>query len=74
MAARSDGARQWAAVLSDLAGVPVTVEWERPAWRVRWTDGPTRQVLVDLDFAALPGAAQSGLAGCQVGAGALAQH
>ena len=47
MAARSDGARQWAAVLSDLAGVPVTVEWERPAWRVRWTDGPTRQVLVD---------------------------
>ncbi len=34
----------------------------------------TRQVLVDLDFAALPGAAPSGLAGCQVGAGALAQH
>jgi len=34
----------------------------------------TRQVLVDLDFAALPGAAQSGLAGCRVGAGALAQH
>ena len=34
----------------------------------------TRQVLVDLDFAARPDAAQSGLAGCQVGAGALAQH
>lgn len=47
MAARSDGARQWAVVLSELAGVPVTVEWERPAWRVRWTDGPTRQALAD---------------------------
>lgn len=47
MAARSDGARQWAAVLSELAGVPVTVEWERPAWRVRWTDGPTQEVLAD---------------------------
>lgn len=47
MAARSDGARQWMAVLSDLADTPVTVEWERPAWRVRWVDGPTRSVLVD---------------------------
>jgi uncharacterized Zn finger protein len=34
----------------------------------------TRQVLVDLDFAARPGAAQSGLAGGQVGHGAPAQH
>ena len=45
--ARSDGARQWAIVLSELAGVRVVVEWERPAWRVRWVDGPTRPVLVD---------------------------
>ena len=44
---RADGARAWARVLSELAGVPVTVEWERPAWRVYWTDGPTRQVLMD---------------------------
>jgi hypothetical protein len=47
MAARSDGARQWMAVLSELAATPVTVEWERPAWRVRWVDGPTRSVLMD---------------------------
>ncbi len=45
MARRSDGARQWAAVLSDLAQVPVTVEWEAPAWRVRWQDGPVRTAL-----------------------------
>jgi hypothetical protein len=45
--ARSDGARQWAIVLSELAGVRVAVEWERPAWRVRWVDGPTRLVLMD---------------------------
>lgn len=44
---RSDGARQWAVVLSELAGVRVVVEWERPAWRVRWVDGPTRPVLMD---------------------------
>jgi hypothetical protein len=43
----SDGARQWAVVLSELAGVPVAVEWERPAWRVRWVDGPTRPALMD---------------------------
>lgn len=47
MASRSDGARVWAIVLSELAGVPVAVEWERPAWRVRWVDGPTRPVLMD---------------------------
>ena len=47
MASRSDGARAWAVVLSELAGVPVTVEWERPSWRVRWVDGPTRAVLAD---------------------------
>src|SRR6476619_2444505 len=45
--ARSDGARQWAIVLSELADVRVVVEWERPSWRVRWTDGPTRLVLMD---------------------------
>ena len=26
---------------------PMSVECEPPAWRVRWTDGPTRQQLVD---------------------------
>ncbi len=44
---RAAGAMVWARVLSELADVPVTVEWERPAWRVRWTDGPTRQVLME---------------------------
>jgi hypothetical protein len=47
MASRSDGARTWAVVLSELAGVAVTIEWERPSWRVRWVDGPTRRVLAD---------------------------
>ena len=45
--AGSDGARQWAIVLSELAEVRVVVERERPAWRVRWVDGPTRLVLMD---------------------------
>src|SRR6478752_6975719 len=45
--AQSAGARQWAVVLSELAGVRVVVEWERPSWRVRWTDGPTRLALMD---------------------------
>jgi hypothetical protein len=44
---RPDGAKIWARVLSELAQVTVTVEWERPSWRVRWRDGPTRQVLMD---------------------------
>ncbi|HEY7811842.1 MAG TPA: hypothetical protein VIC62_01310 [Nakamurella sp.] len=44
---RSEGAKVWANVLSELARVEVTVQWERPAWRVRWQDGPTRQVLMD---------------------------
>ena len=44
---RADGAKVWARVLSELADVPVTVEWERPAWRVRWRDGPTRRVLME---------------------------
>jgi hypothetical protein len=43
---RSDGAKRWARVLSELAQVEVTVEWERPAWRVYWQDGPTREVLM----------------------------
>src|SRR4051794_23851368 len=51
---RSDGARQWATVLSELAGVPVVVEWERPSWRVRWTDGPTRPALMDRAAALSP--------------------
>jgi hypothetical protein len=44
---RAGGAKAWAEVLSALAQVAVTVEWERPAWRVRWRDGPTRRVLMD---------------------------
>ena len=56
---RSDGAKVWARVLSELADVPVTVEWERPAWRVRWCDGPTRGVLMERAAA---------LAGYRVGA------
>jgi len=44
---RSVGASRWATVLSELAGVPVVVEWESPSWRVRWVDGPTRAQLLD---------------------------
>jgi hypothetical protein len=44
---RPEGAKVWARVLTELAQVTVTVEWERPAWRVRWRDGPTRQVVMD---------------------------
>jgi hypothetical protein len=33
---RSLGAARWATVLSELAEVPVVVEWESPSWRVRW--------------------------------------
>jgi hypothetical protein len=35
-------------VLSELAEVPVLVEWGNVTWRVRWVDGPTRVQLVDL--------------------------
>ncbi len=42
---RSAAAKVWATVLSELAGVPVVVEWESPSWRVRWVDGPTRALL-----------------------------
>ncbi len=44
---RSEDAKVWANVLTELAHVEVTVQWERPAWRVRWQDCPTRQVLMD---------------------------
>jgi len=44
---RSDGAKVWTRVLSELADVPVTVEWERPSWWVRWCDGPTLGVLME---------------------------
>jgi len=44
---RSDDAKVWARVLSELAQVEVTVQWERPSWRVRWLDGPTRRVVMD---------------------------
>jgi hypothetical protein len=44
---RPDGAKVWARVLSELADVPVAVEWERPSWRVRWCDGPTQGVLME---------------------------
>jgi hypothetical protein len=30
---RSDGAKAWSTVLSELAQVRVSVEWERPTWR-----------------------------------------
>ncbi len=31
---------------SELAQVEVSVEWARPAWRVCWQDGPTREALL----------------------------
>src|SRR5664279_202904 len=37
---RSDGARAWSTVLSELAQVRVSVEWERPTWRVSWQGRP----------------------------------
>ena len=43
---RSDGAKAWSTVLSELARVRVAVQWERPAWRVSWQDGPTREALM----------------------------
>ena len=43
---RSDGAKAWSRVLSELAQVRVLVEWERPTWRVSWQDGPTREALM----------------------------
>jgi len=43
---RSDGARTWSRVLSELAQVSVLVEWERPTWRVSWQDGPSREALM----------------------------
>jgi hypothetical protein len=43
---RSDGAKSWSRVLSELAQVRVSVEWERPTWRVSWQDGPTREALM----------------------------
>ena len=43
---RSDGAKAWSTVLSELAQVKVSVEWERPTWRASWQDGPTREALM----------------------------
>ena len=43
---RSEGATAWSRVLSELAQVRVSVEWERPTWRVSWQDGPTREALM----------------------------
>ena len=43
---RSDGAKAWSTVLSELAQVKVCVVWERPTWRVSWLDGPTREALM----------------------------
>jgi hypothetical protein len=43
---RSVGAKVWSTVLSELAQVMVSVEWERPTWRVSWQDGPTREALM----------------------------
>ena len=33
-------------MLSELAQVRVSVEWERPTWRMSWQDGPTREALM----------------------------
>jgi hypothetical protein len=44
---RSDGAKVWARVLSELAQVPVVLEFAHPAWRVYWVDGPTAGQLLD---------------------------
>ena len=44
---RSAAAKTWATVLSELAGIPVVVEWESPTWRVRWVDGPTWALLLE---------------------------
>ena len=46
MVRRSDGAKAWSRVLSELAQVRVSVEWERPTWLVSWQDGPTREALM----------------------------
>jgi len=43
---RSDGAKSWSRVLTELAQVRVSVEWERPTWRASWQDGPTREALM----------------------------
>ncbi len=43
---RSDGAKLQSRVLSELAQVRVSVEWERPTWRVSWQDGPTPEALM----------------------------
>jgi len=43
---RSDGAKAWSTVLSELAQVKVSVGWERPTWRVSLLDGPTREALM----------------------------
>ena len=43
---RSDGAKSWSRVLTELAQVRVSVEWERPTWRASWKDGPTREALM----------------------------
>jgi hypothetical protein len=43
----SAGAKVWALVLSELAQVPVVLEFQHPAWRVCWVDGPTAAQLAD---------------------------
>ena len=43
----SDGAKVWALVLTELAQVPVVLEFQHPAWRVCWVDGPTATQLAD---------------------------
>ena len=43
---RSAGAKAWSRVLSELAQVRASVEWDRPTWRVSWQDGPTREALM----------------------------
>ena len=43
---RSDGAKTWSTVLSELAQVRVSVEWERPTWLVSWQNGPSLEALM----------------------------
>jgi len=43
---RSAGAKAWSRVLSELAQVRASVEWDRPTWRLSWQDGPTREALM----------------------------
>ena len=44
---RSDGAKAWSTVLSELAQVRVSVAWERPTWRVSYSEKEGDQGALD---------------------------